>query len=121
MFTLADAATTDARVGLVREVAAAHGRAPELDVLLQQVVLDADPEEAATAASREAAEHGMDWLTARAAARHPVRAVRRHGGGRGRGAGPPGAAVGRAQLEHARPVGTGAGPGRRRSPEPGSG
>jgi probable F420-dependent oxidoreductase len=62
-FTLTDTATTDARVGLVREVAAAHGRAPELDVLLQQVVLDADPEETATAASREAAEHGMDWLT----------------------------------------------------------
>jgi probable F420-dependent oxidoreductase len=61
-FTLADAATTDERVGLVREVAAAHGRAPELDVLLQQVVLDPDPEESATAASREAAEHGMDWL-----------------------------------------------------------
>jgi probable F420-dependent oxidoreductase len=62
-FTLTDTATTDARVGLVREVAAAHDRAPELDVLLQQVVLDADPEETATAASREAAEHGMDWLT----------------------------------------------------------
>jgi probable F420-dependent oxidoreductase len=61
-FTLADAATTDERIGLVREVAAAHGRAPELDVLLQQVVLDPDPEESATAASREAAEHGMDWL-----------------------------------------------------------
>jgi probable F420-dependent oxidoreductase len=62
-FTLTDTATTDARVGLIREVAAAHGRAPELDVLLQQVVLDADPEETATAASREAAEHGMGWLT----------------------------------------------------------
>ena len=62
-FTLTDTATTDARVRLVREVAAAHGRAPELDVLLQQVVLDADPEETATAASREAAEHEMDWLT----------------------------------------------------------
>ncbi len=62
-FTLTDAATTDERVGLVREVAAAHGRDPELDVLLQQVVLDADPEETAAAASREAAEHGMDWLT----------------------------------------------------------
>ncbi len=61
-FTLVDAATTDERVGLVREVAAAHGRAPELDVLLQQVVLDPDPEETAAAASREAAEHGMDWL-----------------------------------------------------------
>ena len=61
-FTLTDAATTDERVGLVREVAAAHGRAPELDVLLQQVVLDADPEETAAAAAREAAQHGMDWL-----------------------------------------------------------
>jgi probable F420-dependent oxidoreductase len=61
-FTLTDAATTDVRVGLVREVAAAHGRAPELDVLLQQVVLDADPEETAVAAAREAAQHGMDWL-----------------------------------------------------------
>ena len=46
----------------MREVAAAHGRDPELDVLLQQVVLDADPEETAVAASREAAQHGMDWL-----------------------------------------------------------
>jgi probable F420-dependent oxidoreductase len=62
-FTLTDTATTDERVGLVREIAAAHGRAPELDVLLQQVVLDADPEKTATAASREAAEHGMDWMT----------------------------------------------------------
>jgi probable F420-dependent oxidoreductase len=61
-FTLTDAATTDERVGLVREVAAAHEREPELDVLLQQVELDADPEEAAAAASREAAQHGMDWL-----------------------------------------------------------
>ena len=34
-------------------------------MLLQQVVLDADPEEAAAAAAREAAEHGMDWLTPR--------------------------------------------------------
>jgi len=62
-FTLTDAATTDERVGLVREVATAHGRDPELDVLLQQVVLDADPEEIAATAAREAAEHGMDWLT----------------------------------------------------------
>jgi len=62
-FTLTGTATTDERVGLVREVAAAHGRAPELDVLLQQVVLDADPEETATVAAREAAQHGMDWLT----------------------------------------------------------
>ncbi len=50
----------------------------------------------------------------RATARHPVRAVRGVGGGRCRGADPPAAAVGRAQLEHARPVGTGAGAGRRR-------
>jgi probable F420-dependent oxidoreductase len=61
--TLIDAATTDERVALVRDVAAAHGRAPELDVLLQQVVVDADPEKAATGAAREAAEHGMEWLT----------------------------------------------------------
>ena len=61
-FTLTDTATTDERVGLVREVAAAHGRDPELDALLQQVVLDADPEETAVAAAREAAQHGMDWL-----------------------------------------------------------
>ena len=32
-------------------------------MLLQQVVLDADPEEIAATAAREAAEHGMDWLT----------------------------------------------------------
>jgi probable F420-dependent oxidoreductase len=63
MLTLADAATTDERVALVREVAGAHGRAPELDVLLQQVVLDTDPEKAATEAAREAGGAGMDWLT----------------------------------------------------------
>jgi probable F420-dependent oxidoreductase len=62
-FTLTDAATTDDRVGLVREVAAAHGRDPELDVLLQQVVLDVDPEETATDAAQKAARRGMDWLT----------------------------------------------------------
>ncbi|MDT7579765.1 MAG: hypothetical protein QOK35_1029 [Pseudonocardiales bacterium] len=60
---LADTATTDERVALVREVAGAHGRAPELDVLLQQVVVDTDPEKAATGAAREAADHGMDWFT----------------------------------------------------------
>jgi probable F420-dependent oxidoreductase len=61
--TLIDAATTDARVALVREVANAHGRDPELDVLLQEVVVDTDPEKAAVDAAREAAERGMDWLT----------------------------------------------------------
>lgn len=65
VFTLADTATTDGRVGLVREVAGAHGRDPELDVLLQQVVVDTDPEEAADRAAREAAGHGMDWFTPR--------------------------------------------------------
>jgi|tagenome__1003787_1003787.scaffolds.fasta_scaffold20462653_1 probable F420-dependent oxidoreductase len=60
---LADSATTDERVALVREVAAAHGRAPQLDALLQQVVVDTDPEKAATEAAREAAAHGMDWFT----------------------------------------------------------
>jgi probable F420-dependent oxidoreductase len=63
VLTLADAATTDDRVALVREVAAAHGRTPELDVLLQQVVVDTEPEKAAEEAAREAAGHGMDWLT----------------------------------------------------------
>ena len=108
-FTLTDAATTDERVELVREVAAAHGRAPELDVLLQQVVLDAGPggDRDGRVPRGRGARDGL--ARARAAARHPVRAVRRVGGGRRRGAGPPGAAVGRAQLEHARPVGTGAG------------
>jgi probable F420-dependent oxidoreductase len=62
-FTLADTAVTDDRVGMVREAAATHGRAPELDALLQQVVVDADPEQAATTAARQAAEHGMDWFT----------------------------------------------------------
>jgi probable F420-dependent oxidoreductase len=62
-FTLADSATTDDRVALVREVAAVHGRGPALDVLLQQVVLDEDPEKSADGAAREAAGHGMDWLT----------------------------------------------------------
>jgi probable F420-dependent oxidoreductase len=63
VLTLADAATTDERVALVREVAATHGRTPELDVLLQQVVVDTDPEKAATEAAREATGHGMDWFT----------------------------------------------------------
>jgi probable F420-dependent oxidoreductase len=62
-FTLADRAVTDERVGLVREVAAAHGRDPELDVLLQQVVLDADPEETAARAVAEAVAQGVEWLT----------------------------------------------------------
>jgi probable F420-dependent oxidoreductase len=61
--TLADAATTDERVELVRQVAAAHGRSPELDALLQQVVVDTDPEKAAAEAVREAAGHAMDWFT----------------------------------------------------------
>jgi len=63
VLTLADAATTDDRVALVREVAAVHGRAPELDVLLQQVVVDTDPEKAADGAAREAVGAGMDWFT----------------------------------------------------------
>jgi probable F420-dependent oxidoreductase len=63
VLTLVDSATTDERLGLVRDVAAAHGRAPELDVLLQQVVVDKDPKRAATEASRAAAGQGMDWLT----------------------------------------------------------
>jgi probable F420-dependent oxidoreductase len=62
-FTLTDTATTDARVALIREVAAAHDRSPGLDVLLQQVVVDTDPGAAAATAAREAAGHGMDWLT----------------------------------------------------------
>jgi probable F420-dependent oxidoreductase len=61
--TLADTALTDDRVGLVRAVATAHDRAPELDALLQQVVLDVEPAQAAADAAREAAERGMDWLT----------------------------------------------------------
>jgi alkanesulfonate monooxygenase SsuD/methylene tetrahydromethanopterin reductase-like flavin-dependent oxidoreductase (luciferase family) len=63
VLTLADAATTDDRVALVRAVAGAHDRDPELDVLLQQVVVDTDPEKAATEAAREAVGHGMDWFT----------------------------------------------------------
>ena len=63
-FTLASRAVTDERIGLVREVAAAHGRDPELDVLLQRVVVDADPEETAEREAREAAERGMGHLTA---------------------------------------------------------
>jgi hypothetical protein len=61
--TLADTATTDERIGLVREVAAEHGRDPELDVLLQQVVLDADPEQTAARMCADAQAHGMDWFT----------------------------------------------------------
>jgi probable F420-dependent oxidoreductase len=63
VLTLADAATTDERVTLVRQVADAHRRTPELDALLQQVVVDTDPEKAADEAAREAAGHGMEWLT----------------------------------------------------------
>jgi probable F420-dependent oxidoreductase len=63
VLTLAGSAATDERVALVREVAAGHDRSPELDVLLQQVVVDADPGKTADDAAREAAGHGMDWLT----------------------------------------------------------
>ena len=63
-FSLVDAATTDQRVDLVRRRAAEHGRDPELDVLLQSVVLDRDPSEAAAAMAREAARTGSPSLTA---------------------------------------------------------
>jgi probable F420-dependent oxidoreductase len=62
-FTLVDAATTDERVGLVRTLAAEHGRAPRLDVLLQWVKVDADPHESAAAMAAEAAEDGADWFS----------------------------------------------------------
>lgn len=63
-FTLVDAATTDQRVDLVRRLAAEHGRDPELDVLLQSVVLDRDPHEAAAGMASDAADGGSPWLTA---------------------------------------------------------
>lgn len=63
-FTLVDAATTDERVGLVRRLATEHGRDPELDVLLQSVVLDREPREAAADMARDAAGRGSSWLTA---------------------------------------------------------
>ena len=62
-FILADSALTDERVALVHDVAAAHGRRPELDVLLQQVVLDADPAETVATAAEDAAAQGMGHLT----------------------------------------------------------
>lgn len=62
-FTLADAATTDARVALVRQRAADAGRDPELDALLQRVVVGRDPGEVAAEMAREARQDGSDWLT----------------------------------------------------------
>jgi probable F420-dependent oxidoreductase len=61
-FTLAGSATTDARVELVRSVAAEAGRAPVLDALLQVVVVDRDPEEVAAEMVGEAREAGQDWF-----------------------------------------------------------
>ncbi|GAB2676633.1 TIGR03621 family F420-dependent LLM class oxidoreductase [Thalassiella azotivora] len=60
-FTLADTATTDERVALVRRVAEQHGRAPELDVLLQWVVVDADPVESAERLAEDSG-FGVDQL-----------------------------------------------------------
>ena len=120
-FTLTDAATTDERVALVREVAAAHGRAPRAGRAAAAGGARRRPrgDRGGRGARGRGARDGL--ADARAAARHPVRAVRRVRGGRRRGAGPPGAAVGRAQLEHARPVGAGAGAGSPPRPEPDAG
>lgn len=63
-FTIADACLTDERAALVHRTAQDAGRAPELDVLLQWVVLDADPRESAEHLATEAAGDGHDWLTA---------------------------------------------------------
>lgn len=63
-FTAADAATTDARVALVRRVAEEHGRTPVLDALLQTVVLDSDAETSARRMADEAAGEGHGWFTA---------------------------------------------------------
>lgn len=64
-FTVADAATTDARVDLARSVAAETGRRPELDALLQRVVVDGDPQQAAEQMAAEAADQGRDWFSAK--------------------------------------------------------
>ena len=63
-FTLATSSVTDDRVGLVRRETERAGRRPELDVLLQQVVIGRDPEEVAAEESAEAATQGQDWITA---------------------------------------------------------
>jgi probable F420-dependent oxidoreductase len=63
-FTLATAATTDDRVALVREKAGEAGREPELDVLVQQVVVGRDPAEVAAEQAAEASEEGQGWITA---------------------------------------------------------
>lgn len=63
-FTLASSSTTDDRVALVRSVAQEAGRSPELDVLVQQVVVGRDPAEVAAEQAAEAAEEGQGWITA---------------------------------------------------------
>lgn len=61
--TLVDSATTDDRVELVRSAAEQAGRQPELDALLQRVVLTEDPEKAAADMVAEGAASGADWFT----------------------------------------------------------
>jgi probable F420-dependent oxidoreductase len=63
-YPVAAAATPDERVELVHTLAAEHDRDPRLDVLLQRVVLDADPGESAAAMAAEATAGGADWFTA---------------------------------------------------------
>lgn len=62
-FTVADSAVTDERVALVREIAARESRAPRLDVLLQWVVLDDDPDVSAQRLATAAQEGGNEWFT----------------------------------------------------------
>jgi probable F420-dependent oxidoreductase len=62
-FTLAGSEATDHRVELVNRVAGEAGREPEVDVLLQWVVVDEDPREAAERLVADAAARGATWLT----------------------------------------------------------
>ncbi|HEX5533073.1 MAG TPA: TIGR03621 family F420-dependent LLM class oxidoreductase [Actinomycetales bacterium] len=62
-FTMAGSAVTEERVELVRDVAGREGRSPRLDVLLQWVVLDEDPQASADKLASEAREQGSDWFT----------------------------------------------------------
>lgn len=62
-FTVAGSALVDDRVGVLREVARDSGRHPGVDVLLQQVVLDADPRAATQRWSDDAGQRGSPWFT----------------------------------------------------------
>ncbi len=61
--TIAGSDVMDVRVALVRRLTAEAGRDPELDVLLQWVVVDEDPRDSAARIAADAAANGSDWFT----------------------------------------------------------